>query len=362
LRVGQVAQVPDFVPADYFAPAQLELLDRFAQLGLMASREAVGEAGIVWTPELQARTAVVTGCAVGGQASVETASIAFWRDRRSRVPVLTVPRVMPNALASHIAMECGITGPVLNFSTACSSGNHAIGHAFWMVRNGLADLALAGGSEAPISVGHLKAWEAMRVIASDTCRPFSRDRKGMILGEAGAMLVLEPLEVAKTRGVPIYGELVGFGMSADAHHITQPLAPGAAQAMRGALEDGGLVPEQIGYVNAHGTATLANDVMETIAIRTVFAGHADRLAVSATKSLHGHTLGAAGAIEAVATLLALHHGILPPTANHLGPDPACDLDVIPNVARSVTVDYALSNSFAFGGLNAVLAFRRWSAG
>ncbi len=221
-------------------------------------------------------------------------------------------------------------------------------------------MAIAGGSEAVFSLGFLKAWEAMRVVSPDTCRPFSRDRRGLILGEGGAMLVLERMDAARARGVKIYGEIVGFGMSSDAFHITQPSADGAARAMRWCLADAGLDPEAIGYINAHGTATQANDATETAAIRKVFGAHADKLAISSTKSMHGHALGAAGALEAVATLLALDRSLLPPTINYNEPDPSCDLDVIPNEARRAQVEYALSNSFAFGGLNAVLAFRRAS--
>jgi nodulation protein E len=233
-----------------------------------------------------------------------------------------------------------------------------MGQAFWMVRSGAVRMAIAGGSEAVFSLGFLKAWEAMRVVSPDTCRPFSRDRKGLILGEGGAMLVLEDLEAARSRGAKIYGEIAGFGMSSDAFHITQPSADGAARALQACLDDAELDPESVAYINAHGTATQANDATETAAIRKVFGSHAGKLAVSSTKSMHGHALGAAGALEAVATLLALDRGILPPTANFTEPDPACDLDVVPNQAREAQVEYALSNSFAFGGLNAVLAFRR----
>ena len=224
-----------------------------------------------------------------------------------------------------------------------------------MVRSGTVDMALAGGSEAPFSVGNMKAWDALRVVSADTCRPFSRNRSGMILGEGAAMLVLEPLDAARARGARIWGEVLGFGMSSDAGHITQPSADGAARAMRLAIEDAQLAPEAIGYVNAHGTATAVNDITETQAIRTLFEGHADALPVSSTKAMHGHALGAAGALEAAATLLALHHGLLPPTVNFVEPDPNCALDVIPNQARPASVEYALSNSFAFGGMNAVLA-------
>jgi nodulation protein E len=264
---------------------------------------------------------------------------------------------MANAAASHISMDLGLTGPAYTVSTACSSANHAVGQAFWAVRGGMAEIAITGGSEAVFSPGFLKAWEAMRVVSPDTSRPFSRDRSGLVLGEGGAMLVLEPLERARARGARIYGELAGFGMSSDASHITQPSPDGAARAMRAALRDAGLAPEQIGYINAHGTATQLNDVTETAAIRAVFGPHAGRLAVSSTKSMHGHALGAAGALEAVATVLALHCGVLPPTAGYRERDPECDLDVVPNESRPAGVECALSNSFAFGGLNAVLAFR-----
>jgi nodulation protein E len=203
----------------------------------------------------------------------------------------------------------------------------------------------------------LKAWEAMRVIAPDTCRPFSKDRRGMILGEGGAMIVLEPMEAAKARGANIYAEICGFGMTSDAHHLTQPAMHGPSRAMRGALREAGMAPEEIDYINAHGTGTPGNDPVETAAIRDVFGTHADKIAVSSTKSMHGHALGAAGAIEAVATLLAMRHGLLPPTANYSQPDPECDLDYIPNKPRAKKVGAALSNSFAFGGLNAVVAFR-----
>jgi nodulation protein E len=254
-------------------------------------------------------------------------------------------------------MQFGIEGPAYTISTACASSTHAIGQAFWMVRSGAAPMAITGGSEAPFFLGNLKAWEAMRVISKDTCRPFSAERSGLVLGEGAAMLVLEPLESALARGARPLAEIVGFGMSADAGHITQPIATGAMRAMRLALRDGGLSPEQIGYINAHGTATEANDRIETAAIRCTFGPHAEKLAVSSTKSMHGHALGAAGALEAVASALSLRHGMLPPTANFLTADPACDLDVIPNEGRLEQVEACLSNSFAFGGLNAVLAFK-----
>jgi nodulation protein E len=358
LRFSNGAEVRNYAPAQFFEEKELGLLDRFAQFGVIAAREAIAAAGIEWTTGLRESTAIVTGSCVGGQTTEDEGFVNLYRNNIPRVNPFTIPRTMENAAASRISLETGIVGPTYTVSTACSSSNHAIGQAFWMVRSGAVEMAITGGSEAVFSLGFLKAWEAMRVVSPDTCRPFSKDRRGLILGEGAAMLVLEQLEAARARGAAILGEIVGFGMSSDAFHITQPSPDGAARAMRAALSDAGLEPARIGYINAHGTATIANDAAETTAIRKVFDEHADRLAVSSTKSMHGHTLGAAGAIEAAATLLALRNGILPPTANFNEADPACDLDVIPNIARPAQVEFALSNSFAFGGLNAVLAFRR----
>jgi nodulation protein E len=360
LRFQNGAEVKGYSHQPYFDDRRADFIDRFAQFAVIAAREAVQDAAIVWTPELRETAAIITGSCVGGQSTEDIGFTEVYKLGHNRVHPLTIPKTMANAGASHISMEFGITGPSFTISTACSSAGHAIGQAYWMVRSGLTDLALTGGSEAPFSFGILKAWEAMRVVSPDTCRPFSRDRHGMILGEGSAMLVLEPLEAAVARGARIHAEIIGFGMSSDACHITQPSAEGAARAMRAALRDAGLAAEQIGYINAHGTATLANDPTETAAIRAVFGSHADRLAISSTKSMHGHALGAAAALECLAATLALRDGILPPTANYSEPDPECDLDVIPNQARPQQVEYALSNSFAFGGLNAVLALRKYS--
>ncbi len=357
LRFRNAAEIKSYSHQPYFDDRRADFIDRFAQFAVIAAREAIQDACVEWTPELRASAAIVTGSCVGGQSTEDIGFREVYKLGHSRVHPLTIPKTMSNAGTSHISMEFGITGPSFNISTACSSSGHAIGQAFWMVRNGITDLAVAGGSEAPFSYGILKAWEAMRVVSPDTCRPFSRNRKGMILGEGSAMLVLEPLETALARGARIHAEIVGFGMSADACHITQPSAEGAARAMRAVLHDASLAPEQIGYVNAHGTATPANDPTEVAAIRAVFGSHAEKLAVSSTKSMHGHALGAAAALECLATVLALRDGVLPPTANFEAPDPECDLDVIPNQSRCARVEYAISNSFAFGGLNAVLALR-----
>ena len=358
LKFQNGAEVHGYDSAAFFAGNQADFLDRFAQFAVIAAREAISTSGLDLRGELSEKTSIITGSSIGGQSSQDAGFWAVYHERQNRVHPLTIPRTMPNAGASAISMEFGIRGPAYNISTACSSSNHAIGQAFWAVRSGLAEVAVTGGCEAPLSFGILKAWEAMRVVAPDTCRPFSRDRRGMILGEGAAMLVLEPLEAARARGARILGEIVGFGMSSDASHLTKPAPEGAAAAIRKALDDAHLRPDQIGYINAHGTGTPVNDPMETSAIRAIFGAQADKIPVSSTKSMHGHALGAAGSLEAVATLMALANCTLPPTANYTTPDPECDLDIIPNQARHAQVEYALSNSFAFGGLNAVLAFRR----
>ena len=359
LRFSNGAQARTFDPTKHFEPGKEDYIDRFAQFSVVAARDAMRDSGLDLTPRLRERSAIVCGSAVGGQAAIEVGFEDLYVTDRGRVHPLTIPKTMSNAGASHISMDLKLSGPTYTVSTACSSANHAMGQAFRLVRDGDADVAVTGGSEAMFTIGMLKAWEAMRVISPDTCRPFSKDRRGMILGEGGAMMILEPLDAAKARGAKIYGEICGFGMSSDANHLTQPTIDGPARAMRDALAMAGLAPEQIGYINAHGTGTPGNDPVETRAIRTVFGAHADKLAVSSTKSMHGHALGAAGAIEAVATILALREGILPPTANFTVADPECDLDYIPNQSRKQQVEAALSNSFAFGGLNAVLAFRAY---
>src|ERR1700728_997452 len=294
LRFKNGAEVTGYDPVTHFPGGKDAYIDRFAQFSVVAAREALRNAGLELTPEMRERSAIVCGSAVGGQAAIEAGFEDLWVQGRGRVHPLTIPKTMSNAGASHIAMDMGLAGPVYTGSTACSSVNHAIGQAFRLVRDGEADLAVTGGSEAIFTVGMLKAWEAMRVIAPDTCRPFSKDRRGMILGEGGAMMILEPLEAAQARGARIYAEICGMGMPSDAHHLTQPTVDGPARAMQGALREAGMTPEQVGYINAHGTGTAGNDPVETKAIREVVGAHADKLAVSSTKSMHGHALSSAG--------------------------------------------------------------------
>ena len=358
VRFRNGGEIKGYNALDYFVPKDADMMDRFAQLAVVAAREAVNQSGLEWTPDLKETAAIITGSCIGGQATEDQGFWDVYKMGKPRVHPMTIPKTMANAGASGISLEFGITGPAFTIATACASSAHAIGLAFQMVRGGVCDFAITGGSEAPFSYGLLKAWEAMRVVSPSACRPFSKDRTGMILGEAGAMLTIETLEHALARGAQPLAEIVGFGMSSDAHHITQPSSEGPAKAIRLALKDAGLAPEAIHYVNAHGTGTSVNDATETKALHLAFGDHAKKLAISSTKSMHGHTLGAAGAIETIAAILGMTNGFVPPTINYNERDPECDLDYTPNVARNLEFEYAISNSFAFGGLNAVLALRR----
>jgi nodulation protein E len=355
LRFSRYGEVKDFDPTPFLSSGQIVASDRSAQFAILAARQAVQDSGVMaaHSPESMA---IITGCSTGGRNSEEHETGRLY-SVNARVHPLTVVRTMASAGASYIATENGITGSVLNISTACSSGTHAIGLAFQMVRAGIATAAIAGGHEAPLTLGFLRAWDSMRVVSPTQCRPFSKDRDGMTLGEGSAVMVLETLESAVARGATIYGEIVGFGMSADAHHITQPKAEGAADAMRRALKDAGADPGEVGYINAHGTGTQVNDTVEAAAIQQVFGERSAKIPVSSTKALTGHSIGATGAMEAMATLLALREGKLPANVGVTEIDPAIDLDVILGEAREARPTLALSNSLAFGGLNAVLALR-----
>jgi 3-oxoacyl-[acyl-carrier-protein] synthase II/nodulation protein E len=376
LKFKTTAKVRDFdpvhTPAQHLTSGVIVSADTSAQFGIVAARQAAAESGFLQHYD-PTTLAIVTGCACGGRAADEEANRQLYT-RNARIPPTTIIRTMASSGTSNIAIEMGISGQTLNLSTACASGTHAIGLAFQMVRSGMAPAAIAGGYEAPLTFGFLRAWDSMRVVSPTSCRPFSVDRDGMTLGEGAAMLVLEPLDAALARGARIYAEIVGFGMSADAHHITQPRAEGAALAIQRALEDvtvtlgaPGLDSEtwvhRVGYINAHGTGTQTNDAVEAAAIHQALGEFAPRIPVGATKSLAGHSIGAAGAIEALATVLALDAGSLPYTPGVTLVDPALNLDVITGEARPMDPqrDLALSNSLAFGGLNAVLAFRRYQA-
>lgn len=355
---GIAAEVADYDPANFFDEGRRALLDTFSEYALIAANEAIRQSGISFAGEAGSRAAVVIGTGAGGETSRDELYERLYGEHQGRFHPLSIVRMMMNAPASQVSMVHGITGPAFVVASACASSNHAFAQAAMMIRSGIVDAAVVGGTEACITLGTLRAWEAMRVLAPDTCRPFSKGRRGLVLGEGAAMYVLETLESAQKRGAEIICELAGTGMSSDAGDIAAPSDIGAAAAMNMALRDSGLAPEDVDYVNAHGTGTVANDSTETRAIHRVFGAHAREMLVSSTKSMHGHALGAGGALELIAAIGAIHEGIVAPTINYLEPDPACDLDYVPNVARERKVNAAISNSFAFGGLNAVVAVRR----
>jgi nodulation protein E len=352
------APVRGFDPEAHLGRREIDQCDRFAQFALVAARQAVAQAGLTFDGALAEASGVILGTAAGGLATSDESFRRVYAEGRDRVPPLTVPRLMHNAAASQVSMAFGLLGPCLSVASACASSNHAIGLAFQLVRAGAAPAMLAGGSEAMLTFGGLKAWEGLRVLSPDACRPFSAGRNGMVMGEGAAVFVLEDWERARRRGADILAEVAGFAMGSDAADLVLPSVDGAARAMAGALRDAGLEPGAIGYVNAHGTGTRANDAAESAAIRLVFGAAAGRLPVSSTKSMHGHLIGATGAVELLACLLALRDGIIAPTMGYLAADPGCPLDIVANAAREARVGAALSNAFAFGGLNAVLALRR----
>ncbi|MFK7945304.1 MAG: beta-ketoacyl synthase [Paracoccaceae bacterium] len=359
LMVKIAAEAIQFNGEDYFGRSEMALLDRISQMALVAAKEAVAQSGISFEGALAPRSATILGSAMGGLQTLDENYFNVYHEMKNRVHPFIVPKLMGNAPVSQISMAHGLQGPAYVVSTACSSSNHAIGQAFDLVRSGGADAAITGGTESVTCFGGMKAWEGLRVMSKEACRPFSKTRNGMVLGEGAAILVIETLDHAQARGAQILAEICGFGMTADAGDIVQPSLEGASRAIQGAMTQAGLYAEDIGYINAHGTATAMNDRVEAAAIRNVLGDAGARVPVSSTKSMHGHAIGAAGALEAVATVMALMEGVLPPTVGYEEPDPDIELDVIVNEAREAQPSAALSNSFAFGGLNAVLAMRRW---
>jgi nodulation protein E len=355
VKIG--AQIAGYRPEEHFTKSQLSLYDRTTQFALIAAKEAMAEAGLEIDEALSLRAGVITGVALNGMETIDSSYRAVFEEGKNRVHPFIVPRLMTSAASSHISMAYGLRGPSWTVTTACASSNHAMANAAQAIRAGDADIVVSGGAEAPLHFGVIKAWEGLRVLSRDGCRPFCRTRNGMVQGEGAAILVLEEYERARARGARIWGEIVGAGMSADAGDIVQPSQDGAARAIRGALASAGLGTDAVDYVNAHGTATAANDRTEAAAIRDVFGAEADRLSVSSTKSMHGHCIGGAGALEMAAVLMALNEGVIPPTAGIAEIDPDCPIDPTPNRARERTVRAALSNAFAFGGLNAVLAVK-----
>ncbi len=355
VKIG--GQIKDFDPEAHFDRQKLALYDRVTQLVLLASREAMAQSGLEITEELSETTGVVLGTAAGGMNTWDDNFRSVYEEGKNRVHPFVVPKLMTNAAASHLSMAHNIKGPSLTVSTACASSNHAIGLAFQMVRSGMAQVMLAGGGDAMLTFGGIKAWEGLRVMSKTACRPFSANRSGMVQGEGAGVFVLETYEGAKARGAEILAELIGFSMTSDAGDIVMPNQQGAVRAIRGALRDARLDPQDIGYINAHGTGTAANDKTECAAVTEAFGAHAPALMMSSTKSMHGHLIGGTGAVELLACLMALRDGVIAPTIGYEQPDPNCAVDVVPNVARQAKVTAALSNAFAFGGMNAVLALK-----
>ena len=358
LSVQIGGQVRGYDPESLFNRQQISLYDRFTQFTLIAAREALGQAGLAFSGALANRSGVVLGTSGGGLSTQVENYRAVYEEGKNRVHPFIVPKLMNNAAASHVSMEWNLKGPSFTVATACASSNHAMGQAFNLIRCGMADVMVTGGSEAMLCFGGVKAWEGLRVMSKDACRPFSATRSGMVQGEGAGVFVFEERDHAMARGADIWAEVRGFAMTADAADIVMPSKQGAARAIEGALADAGMAPEVIGYINAHGTGTAANDKVECAAVADAFGAHADRLMISSTKSMHGHLIGGTGAVELLACLMALRDGVIAPTVGYEEPDPECALDVVPNDAREARVEAALSNAFAFGGLNAVLALSR----
>jgi nodulation protein E len=358
LRVSVVGAIPAPDPRHMLDARRLPMLDRFSVLAIVAAQQALAQSGLL-LEQVGHRTGCVVGVGTAGGETIDELYHRIFLEGARRANVFTVPRVMPSAPASQISMGFGIRGPVFTVSSACASSNHAIATAVWLLRDGVIDAAVVGGTEAPLTYGILKAWEALRVMAPDTCRPFDRHRKGLVLAEGAGMLVLERADHAKARGADILAQIAGAGMSADAADLVAPTLEGTAAAMRACLADANLSVDAIDYINAHGTGTVTNDITEIKVIKAVFGDAAKHLSISSTKSMHGHALGASGSLELIAVIEAIRRGIVPPTINIEELDPECDLDVTPGHARERSIRAALSNAFAFGGTNAVVAVKRF---
>ena len=358
LQIQIGGQVRGFEAEGRYNRQQMSLYDRFTQFTLAAAKEAIEQSGLIFSGELAARSGVVLGTAGGGVSTWDDNYRAVYEEGKNRVHPFVVPKLMNNAAASHVSMEWNLKGPSFTVSTACASSNHAMAQAFAMVRSGMAPAMVTGGSESMLCFGGVKAWEGLRVMSRDACRPFSANRNGMVQGEGAGVFVFEEYDHARARGANILCEVAGFAMTSDASDIVMPSKAGAARAMSGALADARIDRDKVGYINAHGTGTAANDKTECAAVADVFGPHADDLMISSTKSMHGHLIGGTGAVELLACIMALRDGVIAPTIGYQEPDPECALDVVPNEAREAKVQVALSNAFAFGGMNAVLALRK----
>jgi len=363
--IAPLAATVNFDAAEHFEPPRQRLLDRVSHFAVVAANRAFADAACALTPAERGCAGVFVGTGMGGSQSMDDGYQTLYGEQSNRIKPMLILQGMHNAPAAWIGIEHGLLGPNLTYSTACSSSSVAIGEAWLRVAHGMLDVAIAGGAEAPLSLGSLKAWEAMHTLAREdaddpatSCKPFSKNRSGMVLGEGAALVVLEPWERALARGAAIHGELIGYGLSTDTGHITRPGVDGQAAAIIAALTSAGIRAEEVDAINAHGTGTLANDSVETAAIKRVFGARASRIPISATKAVHGHLLGATGALEFVLSLLAMKNDVALPTMHLQLPDPECDLDYVPNAARvGAAGNTMLSNSFAFGGTNAVLALR-----
>ncbi len=361
------AEVKDFESENWFEKKQAKNLDLFVQYAIVAARMAWKDSGLSITDENCERIGVITGCGMGGLPTIEEYNQVLIKRGARKITPFFIPRVIPNMPSGHISMDLGSKGPNLTQTTACAAGTHAVGEAFRHIAYGDCDIAITGGTESvicPLAIGGFSSMKALSTRNDDpehASRPFDKERDGFIISEGSGMLVLEEGEQAKKRGARIYAEIIGYGQTSDAYHIAAPPedGEGAARCMAAAMRDAGIAPEQVDYINAHGTSTPLNDRCETVAIKTVFQEYARKLAVSSTKSMTGHMLGAAGGIEAAFTALTLHTGIIPPTMNLFSPSSECDLDYVPLTARETSPEIALSNSFGFGGTNGVIVMKKW---
>jgi len=361
------AEVKDFDGTLYFEKKELRRTDLFIQYAVASAVQAVEDSGLDLSSVDKDRVGVLIGSGIGGLKTIEDNTRTLIERGPKRISPFFIPMAIINMASSMVSIRFGFRGPNSSVVTACATGANAIGDAFKIIQRGDADIMLAGGSEAPVCQLGVAGFSVMRALSTrndepqKASRPFDRERDGFVIGEGAGVVVLEDYESAKRRGAKIYAEIIGYGMSGDAYHITMPdeNGEGAVLCMKAALSDAGLAPEEVDYINAHGTSTPLNDKIETLAIKKVFGEHAKRLAVSSNKSMIGHLLGAAGAVEAIFTVLSIHHGIIPPTINYEFPDPECDLDYVPNEARQKDIRVAISNSFGFGGVNACLAFRKF---
>mgnify|MGYP001075061859 FL=1 len=357
LSVQIGGQIQGYKAEDWFGRQELSLYDPFTQYAVIAANEAISQSGLDFSDELSINTGVVLGTAGGGLVTQDQNYRSVYEDGKNRVHPFVVPRLMNNAAASHVSMIHGLRGPSFTVASACASSNHAMGQAYHMIRSGMAKVMVTGGSEAMLCFGGMKAWEGLRVMSKDGCRPFCTTRNGMVQGEGAAVFVFEKYEHAKARGANILAEMIGFAMTSDASDIVMPSRTGAANTIRLALRDANVAPEDVGYINAHGTATAANDKTECAAIRDALGPAADKVMVSSTKAMHGHLIGGTGGVELLAVIAAVKDNMIAPTINHRKTDPECNLDVVPNTARHKRVKVAISNAFAFGGMNAVLAIK-----